>query len=382
MVLVLTTVLGALAADIQNETSVNLQLAANARDQLQAEFHAKSAVELELFFLRFQSQLKSVIGNYVPIPLFELSTFFVSSDTMKGILDRDGKKTPSDEQVKESYASDLPFGDFKGSFWIEEVIDENRKININKPPATACQNMVHILLAGLFDGERYDPLFELTGESRDPIRNRIDLIANITDWVDGNNEIDTVCTLTGDNSLSGGPEESRYNNLPYNATYEPKNAQMTSLAELRMVPGVNDAFMQLFGEHLTIWTDDSAVNLNTAGPAMLEAVVRAIVTGGVQPGQREQLRDFMQELQLQKALPPPLNKVSKPVFLQLLQKAGFAVDEARFNQLESAGVIRFDDTSNVYRVTAVGRVGEATSTITVVWRDNRAQGEIRYWREE
>ena len=68
MVLVLTTVLGALAADLQNEASVNLQLSANARDQLQAELHAKSALELELFLLRFQAILKNSLASFIPIP--------------------------------------------------------------------------------------------------------------------------------------------------------------------------------------------------------------------------------------------------------------------------------------------------------------------------
>lgn len=381
MVLILTTILGALAADMQNETSVNLRLAANARDQLQAHFHARSALELELFFLRFQSQLKGTLGNFIPIPLFELSSFFVSSDTMKGIVTQRGG-LPEDAAVQESYAEDKEFGNFEGSFWIEEVVDENRKININRPALTACQNMVHILMAGLFDEPRYDPLFELLGESRDPARNRIELIANITDWVDGNEDVDTVCTLTGDSSLSGGAEDNRYRNLPYGAEYKPKNAQMTSLAELRMVAGVNDLFMQLFADSFTVWTDDTAVNLNTATPVMITALLRAVVIGGVQPGQEEMVQKFLMELQLTRAMPPPLNRVSKPVFLQLLVASGFAVDEARFNQLEQAGVIRFDDTTNVYRITAMGRVGDASSKMTVVWRDDRAFGEIRYWREE
>lgn len=381
MVLILTTVLGALAADMQNATSVNLKLAANARDQLQAHFHARSAIELELFFLRFQGQLKGALGNFIPIPLFELSSFFVSSDTMKGIVAREAG-LPEDEAVQEGYAEDKEFGNFEGSFWIEEVVDENRKININRPALTACQNMVHILLAGLFDEPRYDPLFELLGQSRDPVRNRIEIIANITDWVDGNEDVDTVCTLTGDSSLSGGAEDNRYRDLPYGAEYKPKNAQMSSLAELRMVPGVNDIFMQLFADNFTVWTDDTAVNLNTATPIMITALLRAIVIGGVQPGQEEMVQKFLMELQLTRAMPPPLNRVSKPVFLQLLVASGFAVDTARFNQLEQAGVIRFDDTSNVYRITAMGRVGDASSKVTVVWRDDRAFGEIRYWREE
>lgn len=381
MVLVLTTVLGALAADLQNEASVNVQLAANARDQLQAELHAKSALELELFFLRFQAMLKSSLASFIPIPLFELSGYLVSSDTMKGLL-TERKDTPTDARVQANWASEQKFGDFEGSFWIEEVVDENRKININRPPTTQCLNMVHVVLAGLFSDPQYDPLFERLGDSRDVVRNRLEIIANITDWVDGNDGIDTVCTITGDSSQSSVSEDLRYRNLPYGATYKPKNGQLTSLSELRMVPGVNDAFMKLFAPQLTVWTDDTGINVNTADPLILKAIIRAMQPGGPQPGDDERFERFMEELSLVRILPPPLNKLDKTRLQQLLEVAQIRIDPTVFNQLESQRLLRFDDASNVYRITAMGRVGETVSTITAVWRDDRAQGEIRYYHQE
>lgn len=381
MVLVLTTVLGALAADLQNEASVNVQLAANARDQLQAELHAKSALELELFFLRFQAMLKGALASFLPIPLFELSGYLVSSDTMKGLL-TERKDKPTDARVQANWASDQKFGDFEGSFWIEEVVDENRKININRPPTTQCLNMVHVVLAGLFNDPKYDPLFETLGDSRDPIRNRLEIIANITDWVDGNDSVDTVCTITGDSSQSSVSEDLRFRNFPYGAQYKPKNGQLTSLSELRMVPGVNDAFMKLFAPHLTVWTDDTGININTADPVILQAIIRAVQTGGPQPGDEERFAKFMEELSLMRILPPPMNKLNKEVLSKLLESAQIRVDAGMLNQLESQRLLRFDDASNVYRITAMGRVGETVSTITAVWRDDRAQGEIRYYHQE
>lgn len=381
MVLVLTTVLGALATDLQNAASVNLQLATNARDELQAQFHAKSAMELELFLLRFQSQLKNALANIVPIPLFELSGYLVSSDTMKGLL-TDRKDTPEDAAIRDNWAADEEFGDFQGSFWIEEVVDENRKININRPPVVNCLNMTHVILAGLFDDPKYDELFERLGDSRDPIRNRLEIIANMTDWVDGNDSVDTVCTLTGDASQSSVSEDNRYRNLPYNVNYKPKNGQMSSLAELRMIPGVNDAFMEIFSPYLTVWTDDVGINLNTAEPQLIQALVRALTPGGAQPGDEEKFAKFMEEWQLMRILPPPLNRMSKPAFLQLLQTANIKIDQTMFDQLERARILRFDDASSTYKVTAIGRVGDTVSKITAVWRDDGNVGEIRYWREE
>src|SRR5436305_11240356 len=75
MVLVITTVMSGIAADLRNEAIVNLKASINARDQLQAYFHARSAVELELFVLRFQGQVKALVEQYIPMPLFEMSSF-------------------------------------------------------------------------------------------------------------------------------------------------------------------------------------------------------------------------------------------------------------------------------------------------------------------
>lgn len=382
MVMVITTVLAAIAADLENETQVNLRAAANARDELQAHFHARSALELELFVLRFQSMLKGAIGNFIPIPLFELSGVLVSSDTVKGLIDNDPDEDPSDEKKKGSYAIDKPFGNFAGSFWIEEVVDENRKININADFGVGCQNFMPLMMAAVFDDPKYDVLFENLGDSRDPVRNRLEIIANIMDWVDGNDTVDTVCMITGDTSVSGASEDTRYNRLPYNAQYQPKNGQFDSLAELRLVPGVNDAFMRLFARYFTVWSDSAGISMQTADPWMVRAVIRAIQVGPPQPGDAEKFAKFEAERALMMAMPPPLNKLSLPVFKQLLATAQIPFDEQRLQQLEQKKLIRFDDISSVYRITAVGRVNDASSTITVVWRDNRAQGEIYYWREE
>ena len=383
MVMVITTVLAAIAADLANESQVNVRAAANARDELQAHFHARSALELELFVLRFQSMIKGVLGNFIPIPLFELSGVLVSSDTMKGLLSDEPRLDPEDDAKKGSYALNQPFGDFVGSFWIEEVVDENRKINLNSEGfGVGCQNFMHMLMAAVFDDPKYDVLFESLGDSRDPIRNRLEVIANITDWVDGNDTVDPVCMITQDTSGSGPSEDTRYNRLPYNANYKPKNGMLDSLAELRLVPGVNDAFMRLFARYFTVWSDSAGISMQTADPWMIRAVIRAVQVGPVLPGDEEKFQRFEQERALMMAMPPPLNKLTLPVFQQLLQAAQIPYDQGRLAQLDQKKFIRFDDISSVYRITAVGRVNDASSKITIVWRDNRAQGEIYYWREE
>lgn len=390
MVLLLTTILGAMAADLQNSTAVNLQLAANARDRLQAHFHARSAVQLELFFLRYSAALNKTVGQFLPIPLADMSSYFVSSDTMKGLTKRDA--TPEDEAIKDSFGIDKPFGNFEGSFWIEEVVDENRKINIRgKGVPPGCQNPVHILLGGLMDEPRYDPLFEhiaeQMGESRDPIKSRIMVIGNITDYNDQNEWVDRVCAFTGDRSVAGGlTEDNRYDRLPYNARYKPKNGPMFSLSELRMVPGVNDALIRLFANNLTVWTDGPAIDMKQAPDQVIVAVIRALLGRAPLPGDDEKIAKVLEERSVMRIMPPPLNKLSKQSFEALLLSNGLIVNPERKRLLfdSSTPVLRFNDPTAVYRISAVGRVGDTTSTMTVVWRDSHSggRGDIYYWREE
>lgn len=386
MVLVITTIMGAVSADLENASMVNLKAAANARDALQAHFHARSALEIELFLLRFQSQIKDTIGKFIPIPLFELSNMLVSSDTLKTIF-LDENEREKLEREKDIYDDDPfkisePFGDFQGQFYIEEVVDENRKININTESlGIGCQNFMHMLLGALFNDPKYDILFENLGESRDPVRNRVEIIASITDWTDANNTIDPVCMVTGDQNPGGSDEEARYRDLPYDARYEPKNGMYNSLAELRMVPGINDAFMQLFSKSLTVWgAGTKGIAMRTADPVMYKAVIRAVMDRPWLPADEQRFQEFMEQKLILTAVPGA--NLTADMMKTLLQQVGYPINAARFDELVRRQALRFDDVTGAYRITAVGAVNEATARLTVVWRDNGSTGEIYYWRED
>ncbi|MCB9652587.1 MAG: general secretion pathway protein GspK [Deltaproteobacteria bacterium] len=417
MVLLITVILSAIAADLVNGSHVNVQAAANARDELQAYFHARSALELELFVLRFQGLVKKQLEGFIPVPLFELSGFLVSSDTMKGVLERE--RTPTDASRSEAggsgrddddegkgrdrdknrdekkrsgsgdsdhslFATDQPFGDFEGSFSIEEVVDENRKINLNAVErfGIGCQDFLHAMIAAVLSDPRYDPLFEAIGDTRDPLRTRVEIISNLTDWVDGNDTINTVCFITGerDSQIS---EDTRYDHLPYNAHYKPKNGMFNSLAELRLVPGINDAFMRLFAQYFTVWSD-SGVSVKTASQPMLRAIILAVASNPPLPGDEVKYEKFFSELALATAMPGV--KMSQSLFETLLTTAEIPYDKKRLSELVRQGAITFDDVSSVYRITAVGRVHGASSKITAVWRDDRtgrlSADQFYYWREE
>jgi hypothetical protein len=170
--------------------------------------------------------------------------------------------------------------------------------------------------------------------------------------------------------------------MPYEAEYESKNGMFDSLAELRLVPFVNDAFMRVFSKYFTVWGDNGGIAMRTAEPWMLLAVVRAVMSRPMQPGDVQRFQRFLDEWTLITAVPGGRNLVSQETFVQAMTAAGIPHDPAKLQQLIRQDAVRFEDVSSVYRITTVGRVNDASSRITVVWRDNGGAGEIKYWRED
>ena len=58
-------------------------------------------------------------------------------------------------------------------------------------------------------------------------------------------------------------------------------------------------------------------------------------------------------------------------------------DKIFFDQRD--GMFQFKDETKVYKISAVGRVGDTVSRMTVVWRDThdgKQAGDVKYWRED
>jgi hypothetical protein len=138
--------------------------------------------------------------------------------------------------------------------------------------------------------------------------------------------------------------------------------------------------MRIFSKYLTVWGSGEGINMLTAEPWMYQAVIRSVMDRPWVPQDVERFREFETEKALLMAVPGA--QIKPPMMLELMRAAGFPINEARFNELVQRNVLRFEDVASVFRITAVGQVGDATSRLTVVWRDNRAQGELRYWRED
>lgn len=121
------------------------------------------------------------------------------------------------------------------------LVDEERKININKADQVILENLFRIVLD-----------FSET-ESQD-------MAASIVDWRDGDSEVSMP---------SGSAEDSYYESLPY--PYEAKDGEFELLDEMLLVKGVTSPVFRKLRDYVTIY-GEGKININTASREALLAL--------------------------------------------------------------------------------------------------------------
>jgi general secretion pathway protein K len=377
-------VVTALTVDLAYNTRVSVQMAANARDELQAYYLARSGVNLSRLVLHFQQRFeKGAAGSVgralggtgasISVRLWEMVP--VASTTLgflSGAPGREGR---------------AGFGEFPGGF-VAKVEDEDRKVNLRQFDGLAVFQVVQAArLNELLKDQRWDFLFDREDANGLKVT-RPELFAALKDWID----IDE----TGSHYTGGvppfesafGDENAIYDRLP--DRYKAKNAPFDSLDELYLVAGVSDAFMAAFGERLTIWPDVNAtINVNTDDPR--ELFLNAVAMGGgiLQPAMLDPA--FIEKLQaaLRLARPLPFLALTATQFAQVLQALGVQVAPQLLEKANKGVSNAFGDTSTTFRIRATGQAGGVEKSVeAVVIFDRRALGldqdlgRLIHWSEE
>jgi len=207
----------------------------------------------------------------------------------------------------------------------------------------------------------YDPLFEERLKM-----DRWELIANMKDWVD----------LDSDRSgLWGGDEDALYDD--YEPRYRSKNARFDSLEELRLVAGVTDEVFETFGPSLSIHTRNFKVNVNSASPQMLRALLRAFTDPTLVTDQRLDTEIVPLLVAERSFLPGPFR--NRNDFINRVKAKGvvFLSDQAE-SQLR--GLVATN--SRVFKLTATGYVNESVSTVEATVRVGKTSMKYREWKEK
>lgn len=256
--------------EFQYAAMVERKLAYNDLNQTQAYYLAKSGARVGMLRVALYARLK---GNpalkQVPAQMLDqvwqlnLPTFPPDKATLDKLMK--AEKDAAEDTLKETKISE-------GSY-TSTIRSESSKINLNAlvvPPKEANQRpnftvpptrpdmFVGLMLVNLMNG--------FLADSEDPYKEFPDLrpeeqVMDIMDWV-----------TPGDNRLMGGSKDAYYTALvpPYKA----KKGRFFTVDELRLVRGMDGPVFEKLKPHVTVYSYDSKLNINSADSKMYRAIYR------------------------------------------------------------------------------------------------------------
>lgn len=283
MVMGAIAVLTVMLAEFQDETSTELASALAERDALQAEYTARSAVNLARLLVASEPTMRAALTPLFAfmkktppqIPVWEFT------DQLLGLFNDEDANAALKGSLGIDSSQGKNLGLPGGSRFELQIVDEDAKINVNQGSAN---EVAHIRVAkeimGLIVAPQYSAIFEQR-DGAGQFHDRMSTCAAIIDWADADDQA-MNCDMTQlTQASSAGAEDAYYQVLP--KPYRRKNAPYDSLEELHRVRGVSDDFWATFVDPepenpkkrvMTVW-GQGAVNVNTANAQTLYGVVCA-----------------------------------------------------------------------------------------------------------
>jgi type II secretory pathway component PulK len=380
-----------LSVELTSSSVLRIKMAANQRDEAQAEGLAESGFQVYRLILVAAKGLDSgmsalpMLGQmgisgdslWQQIPFLNTSMLrmiFVSGGSVDeedvARMQLEGLTAEELAESRDTKTSSRSFLDFDGDF-SAEVSDESKRINIKSIQASNVAELqtdpAGAQLLSLMTGVNYCEALRqdkaLGVDTRDDNaqffydRNLepLELIGNLADWTD----------MDDNRAYLGGREDSLYEKL--DTPYKTKNAPFDTMEEVRLVEGWNrDDVWGKFGEFITVF-GSGKINVNTAECEVMWALLKTHIS----PTPTDQLIfNYMKALDEYKGL---MDFTSEDQFVELLTQAGAS---------PSADMKKSITTKTwLYRIKSTGEVGNARVTVeAIVDFSSSTEGKILYWR--
>lgn len=280
MVMGAIAILTVMLAEFQDETSAELAAATAQRDGVQAEYMAKSAVNLSRLLIASEPTLRKAIAPMFmllkktppQLPVWEFS------DRLLGAF--------NDEEASKDFAGTVGLDmsqaknlGMPGGKYELVIVDEDAKVNVN---LGAANDIAHIRLAqqimALIGPPQYNPIFEQKDDNGQ-YHDRLATCQALIDWADVDEQAFNCDLRQMSAAQNAGVEDAWYQ--LQKKSFRRKNAPYDSLEELHMVRGVSEDFWATFIDPdptnpkkrvVTVW-GQGAVNVNTANAQTLLGVV-------------------------------------------------------------------------------------------------------------
>ncbi len=378
LVIVYITIFSTIILNFQYRGRVDLLTAAGVRDGIRAIFAAQSAVNLSRLVLHYQSYLDETLKRLnINIQLTKLIP--IDKDVTDMLFNGDianmmgvgvaPEETPSKESEVKKDTEEIVWEGLDDIKFYSSIDDESNKININYAGGLITNNQIlYFRLIGLFSDDRYREFFEnerADGQRMSPE----DYILAIADWVDPDNVQAFFDPIKG--FVPGaGSEDSYYQSR--RPPYEPKDALFDTLEELRLVRGVDDEFMRLFADKLTVYPT-KGMNVNTASFKDVLLLCLACDPSNVALRDVKVLQEFMSRFIERQLLAPFKGDQDFLDFIEPYCGCG----KLPFNTKALLGT-----TSYVYRINGYGLAGDSVVKIRTVVISSGGLQDFLYYRIE
>lgn len=376
LVVLLTLALVApVVQEFQFTSQVDYRLAVNARDALQAEYNAMSALKLRALLLkhsrRLQSGIQALAGAVAPQMAQQLQQSFPINQIIQMIPVECGVLSAVLKQTEPGFYEEAGVDSFFQGDCMAKSESEHAKVPLNllANPTHGRRKKVMAMLLGFLADENLRRHFEEDDANGTHAETPEELVGAIADWVDPDDN------QTGNQV---GDEERPYDYL--DKPYRVKNAPFDSVAELQLVHGVDDELYALLKDSVTIYTAKPQIDLTTAPKQtilkFLCAAAQLPRTCISQLTQSQALQRFL-FLLMQMQMLNPLAQPNVKMLGSLLDQAG-GTGIINTNQL---GDVFTDNAGTTwYTIKAQGRVGNVTRRMRAVFQAQ--EGKFYYFRIE
>ncbi len=284
------SILSVMLADMHQSTTAAYVVATTERDQLRAEYLARSGLNLTRLLVAQEPAVRTMVAPMYQMlvgrPPPQLPVWAFANDILRPFCNYDEVQGMG-STVGVDFATSEGLGRTGGTCEII-AIAENSKLNVSDPlnfdgdrARTSVGMQMFALMGGYQSPSPFDPLFEQR-DADGQFTSRLDVVSALIDWWDTDTERTTFDPGASTVSQSGAEDDvySRFDD-----PYQPRNAAFDSIEEIRLIRGVGDDFWATFIEPdpddprsraITIY-GSGAVNPNEAQPEVLIARVCSIL---------------------------------------------------------------------------------------------------------
>jgi hypothetical protein len=376
VVLSCLALVGSVVAEFQFNSRVDLQLALNARDEVQAEYDALSALRLRALLLRNSTLLNGLMGQLGQLGIMPPGMTLPISQILEMIPVECGLLSTIAHKAGATIDPKAPAEKFFPGECLATSKSEGTKIGLNSLAnpsvlATASNpNSVVSRLALFLSNPSLRRHFEEDDKSGGHAESPLALIGNIIDWVDLNH------TQFGNDVAD---EDRLYSH--YKDSYKVKNAPFDSIDELQLVFGVDDELFAMLKDYVSVYVDSGAIELSVATIDQIIFGLMMLIRQGVDPVQVLGLPAMQQLLvainQLKALGGPGFGVLTVSILTGLISQSALSayLNTSQINQV-------FTDTPQTtwYTINAEGQVGNAKRRIRAVFQ--AIEPQFYYYRIE